>query len=296
MINTFFTKLGLTKNEQDIYLYLLENGNSIASMIAKRLGIKRVTVYAALETLTKKNLINSFQKNNVFYFEAVSPDEIVSICNRQVEKDLELKRQAVSAMTELKKLENKQVQSVFEIKGKVKYYQGLDAVKKLINETLEEGPKEQLCFGLNKYHTEHLWDDWKAYTKKRASIGMNVRSIQPNIKPAKEYKKRDKDESRVTKLIPSKKFPAECELNIIGDMIAIFSSHGEEPTGMKLYNKDIARTLKSLFELGWEKAEEYDKNLDSGFRISEPDIEVLDVTPCIQKKMDKVANILKKYK
>lgn len=259
MISTFFTKLGLTKNEQDIYLYLLENGNSIASMIAKRLGIKRVTVYAALETLTKKNLVNSFQKNNVFYFEAVSPDEIVNICNRQVEKDLELKKQAEAAMAELKKLENKQVQSVFEIKGKVKYYQGLDAVKKLINETLEEGQKEQLCFGLNKYHTEHLWDDWKAYTKKRASIGMNVRSIQPDIKPAKEYKKRDNNELRVTRLIPNKKFPADCELNIIGDMIAIFSSHGEEPTGMKLYNKDIARTLKSLFELGWEKAEEYDK-------------------------------------
>jgi len=261
MINTFFKKFGLTKNEQDIYLYLLENGNSIASMIAKRLGIKRVTVYAALETLEKKNLLNSFQKNDVSYFESVSPDEILNICNRQVEKDLELKKQAEKAILELKKLENKQIKPVFEVQGKIKYYQGLDAVKKLINETLDEGPKEQLCFGLNKYHADHLWDDWKVYTKKRASIGMNVRSLQPDTKPAKEYKKRDKDELRVTKLIPNKKFPAECELNIIGDMIAIFSSHGEEPTGMKLYNKDIARTFKSLFELGWEKADEYDKKI-----------------------------------
>lgn len=259
MINTFFKKFGLTKNEQDIYLYLLENSNSIASMIGKRLGIKRVTVYAALGTLEKRNLVNTFQRNNVSYFEAVSPEEIVNICNRRVEKDLELKKHAEKAMLELKRMESKQIKPVFEVKGKIKYYQGLDAVKKLINETLEEGQKEQLCFGLNKYHTEHLWDDWKAYTKKRASIGMNVRSIQPDIKPAKEYKKRDKDELRVTKLIPNKKFPADCELNIIGDMIAIFSSHGEEPTGMKLYNKDIARTLKSLFELGWEKAGEYDK-------------------------------------
>lgn len=253
MISTFFTKFGLTKNEQDIYLYLLENGNSLAGIIAKRLGIKRVTVYASLETLSKKNLINSFQKNSVSYFEAVSPEEIVNICNLQIEKDLELKKQAEKTLLELKKIENKQIQPVFEIKGKIKYYQGIEAVKKLINETLDEGDKEQLCFGLNKYHTDHLWDDWKIYTKKRASIGMNVRSLQPDTKAAKEYKKRDNLELRITRLVPYKKFPANCELNIIGDMIAIFSSHGEEPTGMKMYNREIAQTLKSLFELAWER-------------------------------------------
>jgi len=259
MLSNFFTKFGLTKNEQDIYLFLLENGSSIASIVGKRLDIKRVTVYAALETLNKKGLINSYQKNNVTYFEAISPEEIVEICERKIEKDLELKKQAERALTELKSIENKRVKPVFEIKGKIKYYQGLEAVKQLINETLKEGPKEQLCFGLNQYHTENLWDDWKDYTKRRAAIGMHVRSIQPDTKAAKAYKKRDKEELRVTKLIPNKKFPAVCELNIIGDMIAIFTSHGDEPSGMKMYNKDMAQVLKSLFELAWEKADEYDK-------------------------------------
>jgi len=72
--------------------YLLENGASIASMIAKRLGIKRVTVYAALDTLNKKQLISSFQKNNVTYFESVSPEEIVNICHKKITEDMELER------------------------------------------------------------------------------------------------------------------------------------------------------------------------------------------------------------
>ena len=258
MLNTFLTKFGLTKNEQDIYLYLLENGSSIASMIAKRLGIKRVTAYAALETLNKKQLVNLFQKNNVTYFESVSPEEIVNICHKKITEDLELEEQAKTVLVELKKLESKQSTAVLEVKGKIKYYQGLEAVKQLINETLNEGEVEQLCFGLNKYHTENLWDDWKYYTKKRAKAGMNVRSIQPDTKAAKEYKKRDKEELRKTRLIPNKKFPASCELNVIGDMIAIFTAHGDEPTGMKLYNKDMAQVLRSLFELAWEKAKEYD--------------------------------------
>lgn len=260
MISVFFEKFGLTKNEQDIYLFLLERGNTIASVIGKRLGIKRVTVYAALETLKKKGLVDTFQKNNVNYFEAVSPEEIVEICERKVERDLELKKQAERVLADLKKRQNKRDQSVFEVKGKMKFYQGMDALKQLIDETLEEGNKEQLCFGLNKYHTDHLWDEWKAYTKKRASIGMSVRSLQPDVKAAKAYKKRDKDELRETRLVPHKKYPANCELNIIGDMIALYTSHGDEPTGMKVYNKDMAEVLKSLFELAWERADEYSKN------------------------------------
>ena len=260
MLHTFFTKLGLTDNERSIYLFLLSHGKSIASIIGKRLNIKRVTAYSSLESLNKKGLINSFQKNGVTYFEAMSPEEIVNICKDKSEAALTLEKQAKTILTTLKAMESASTQPVLEVRGKIKYYQGLESVKQLIEETLEEGRKEQLCFGLNKYHTDHLWDEWKDYTKKRASIGMNVRSIQPNVKAAKDYKKRDGDELRETRLVPNKKFPANCELNIIGDMVAIFTAHGDEPAGAKIYNKDMAEVLKSLFELAWEKADEYDKD------------------------------------
>lgn len=257
--DTFFYKFGLTNNEKNIYLFLLSNGPVIASVIGKRTGIKRVTVYASLDSLIKKGLILSFEKNKVNYFEAVNPNEIFSICKQKTEDALKLQREAQDILPALKNIEKKGKSSIIELGGKIKYYQGLDAVKKLIYETLEEGPKEQLCFGLNKYHTEHLWDEWKKYTKRRTAVGMNVRSIQPDIKAAKNYKKRDKNEMRETRLIPHKKFPAECELNIIGDMIALFTSHGAEPTGAKIYNKNMAQVLRSLFEVAWERAREYDK-------------------------------------
>lgn len=261
-IDTFFYKFGLTNNEKNIYLFLLGNGPVIASMIGKRTGIKRVTVYASLDSLAKKSLVISFEKNKVNYFEAVHPEEILSICKEQTEDALSLQKEAQNVLHALRQVEKNKIAPIIEMGGKIKYYQGLDAVKKLIYETLEEGNKEQLCFGLNRYHTEHLWDEWKKYTKRRASVGMNVRSIQPDTKAAKDYKKRDKDELRETHLIPNKKFPAECELNIIGDMIAIFTSHGKEPTGTKIYNKNMAQVLRNLFELAWEKAGEYDEKID----------------------------------
>ncbi|MBU0577831.1 hypothetical protein KJ742_05210 [Patescibacteria group bacterium] len=267
-IDTFFYKFGLTNNEKNIYLFLLGNGPVIASVIGKRANIKRVTVYASLDSLAKKGLVISFEKNKVNYFEAVHPEEILSICKEQTEEALNLQNEAKKVLSALKQVEKNRIAPIIEVGGKIKYYQGLDAVKKLIYETLEEGAKEQLCIGLNRYHTQHLWDEWKKYTKRRKSVGMNVRSIQPDTKAARAYKKRDENELRVTRLVPDKKFPTKCELNIIGDMIALFTSHGNEPSGAKIYNKDMAQVLRSLFELAWEKSKEYDEKITKGAKKS----------------------------
>lgn len=263
MIDTFFQKFGLTINEKNVYLFLLKHGYGIASLIAKRLNIKRVTAYAIIVALEKKELITSFKKNNITYFEAVSPRKLVQICYDSVAKSVELQNEAKSIMPALEKLTRDQIMPIIDIKGKIKYYEGLEAVKNLIDETLTEGPKEQLCFGLNEYHVQHMGNEWKKYTKTRVNLGMKVRSIQPDTREAREYKKRDINELRITKLVPNKKYPTHCELNIIGDMIALFTAYGEEPSGMKIYHKEMAQALRNLFELAWEKAEIYDQIIGS---------------------------------
>ena len=93
---------------------------------------------------------------------------------------------------------------------------------------------------------------------------MKVRSIQPDTPSAKEYKKRDAEELRITRLVPNEKYPSHCELNIIGDMIALFTAYGEKPSGMKIYHKEMAQALRNLFELAWEKAEMYDNKINAG--------------------------------
>lgn len=259
MLSVFFRKFGLTNNEQAIYLFLLGHGYSMTSMIGKRLNIKRVTAYAALESLERKNLVTSFKKNNINYFEAVSSEKILHLCAEKITNDMMLKKEAEAILPALKKLEQTQMMPILEVKGKIKYYQGIEAVKDLIDETIEENSREQLCFGLNQYHINNPDDYWRQYTKKRVSAGMHVKSIQPDTKAALRYQGRDKDELRITRLVPQKKFPANCELNVIGDMIALFTVHNHEPTGTKIYNKEMAQVLHSLFALAWERAEEYDK-------------------------------------
>jgi len=264
-MHTFFSQLGLTKNEEEIYLFLLEYGATIASIVAKRLNLNRVTAYASLRSLKKKMLVTSFEKNDVTYFEAAEPEEIVQVCKEKVALQTNLEREAKSLLPQLKQIQDKQAKPVLEVKGELKYYQGIEAVTALVAETLEENEPEQLCFGLNTYHTGSKDDTWKSYTKLRVDKGMHVRSIQPDIPAAKEYKSRDAEELRDTLLVPHERFPANCELNIIGDMIALFVTHGDKPAGMKIYHKDMARVLKSLFELASIGAKTFERgNAEKG--------------------------------
>jgi sugar-specific transcriptional regulator TrmB len=256
----FFDRLGLTKNEREIYLFLLEHGHTIASIIGKRLGMNRVTAYASLRSLKAKDLISSFQKNKVTYFEAASPEDLISLCQKRVAEEKTMEQEARDMLPQLQSIQTKGHAPILEVKGDMKYYQGLEAVKHLVNETVEEREEEQLCFGLSSLHIKDMEDEWRKYTKKRVDNNMFVRSIQPDIPEAKKYKGRDEAELRKTHLVPHKKFSAECELNICGDMIALFVTHGDKPSGMKIYHRDMAKMLRSLFELAWEKAEEYDKD------------------------------------
>jgi sugar-specific transcriptional regulator TrmB len=266
MIEAFLQSLGLTDNETRVYLYLLSHGESIASIIAKRLELKRATVYQILESLESKDLITQFAKNNVAHFDSVDPDDLVRICEQRVNQMQRLKARAEVLKGEMQKLRERGRMPTMEIRGKIKYYQGLEAVTELIEETLHEKSKEQLCFGLNSYHTELAGNDWSEYTARRVRKGMQVKSIQPDTDAAIAYQGRDDRELRETRLVPKEKFPGKCEINVIGNMVAMFSAGSHDPVGMKMYNKDLAEALRSLFQLAWERADFYDRKKKSGDR------------------------------
>lgn len=52
------TKLGFTEREAKVYLILLRNGPALASTLAIRTGLKRVSIYSLLETLCSRGVIS----------------------------------------------------------------------------------------------------------------------------------------------------------------------------------------------------------------------------------------------
>lgn len=57
MFNENLTQLGLSEKEALLYLTLLRNGPSPVSLLAKRIGLKRVSLYPVLEALELRGLL-----------------------------------------------------------------------------------------------------------------------------------------------------------------------------------------------------------------------------------------------
>jgi hypothetical protein len=83
---------GLSEKEAKIYLVTLELGSAPASTIGRRAGIKRVTAYALLQDLQRKQVIQSIEKGGW---------PISSYCPELLAKKLEDKTAIKSALPAL---------------------------------------------------------------------------------------------------------------------------------------------------------------------------------------------------
>ncbi len=68
---------GLSPQEARVYLANLELGAVPVSMIARKLGENRVTVYSTIQGLVKKQLIFEVNKNKVMHYTALSPQKLL---------------------------------------------------------------------------------------------------------------------------------------------------------------------------------------------------------------------------
>jgi sugar-specific transcriptional regulator TrmB len=258
-MNEIFERLKCSPTQAKLYLFLLELGPTIASMLAKRAGIKRVTVYGALEGLVQKGLVETFNKNNVSYYQASSPEVITNLLDHQLDEEQQFNQRAHKKILELKKLKQKSDKQIIEVKGVIRYYEGREAVETLIQENLKLPNKTQYCIGMSGYYTLKYGNEWNRYIQTRVKNGMKVMSIQADTKENQDYKDRDKKELRETHLIPAQLCPDHAELNIIGDRILLYTDEENEAVGIKIAHRKLANVLKKLFLLAWENAADIEK-------------------------------------
>ncbi len=65
--------IGLSTKEALVYMMLLRRGCSPVSTLAKRLNMKRVSIYAVLESLMQKGYVNYEKKETCRYYYANDP-------------------------------------------------------------------------------------------------------------------------------------------------------------------------------------------------------------------------------
>jgi sugar-specific transcriptional regulator TrmB len=248
-IEQVLTDLGLIDKEPEVYLALLKTpGVQPASVIAKKTDLNRTTVYKTLVKLTKMGLATKTMQHGIICFFAEKPDKRLEdmLLNKKKHLDF-LSDSLISVLPDIKNMQKQEM-----MMPKMRYYEGIEGVKRVYRDTLIEG-KTIYAFE----NVDHMADDVKnyifnEYIPKRIDEGIFANTIVPKSKANVNFGKTDKESLRETKVISKESFPMEIEINIYDKKTAFFSYKQEDMFGVILESQAIANSMRAIFDLCWK--------------------------------------------
>ncbi len=246
------TKLGLSEKEAKIYKAALESGPETVQKIARKAEITRTSAYLHLKSLMKKGLINNNVRDKKTYFYAEPPENLLTLVDLRKKETLELS-------SELQKL-LPQLRSLFETneeRPRVHFFEGKTGLEDMINDFMKA-----------KFASAEEFvplDEAYAFSPPRKGdhrqkIDRKFRKIPRRIiytsksEPVLETKKG----LRERRFLPKEKFPFAGSVTIYGNKVALIN-HKTTVSGVIIENKEIAETLRTMFNLAWETTEKYQK-------------------------------------
>lgn len=250
MLEIDLQKLGLNEKEVKIYLASLELGYATAQDIAKKSGINRATTYFIIDGLIKKGLITQIEKNKKTYFAAEDPKGLSVIIENKIKEAEETKNVFNDILPHLESIYNLAAE-----KPIIRYYEGIEGLKAMRVEFLKTTGKEVVGFTaidpLMKYFPKHE----EEHTLKRVQKGIKSRVIYTSGKgpvPAATNLKL----LREARYVPPEKFNFTSDISVYENRVSLTFLR-EKLGGVIIESKELADTMRAIFELSWEGAEKY---------------------------------------
>lgn len=238
-----FESLGLTETEGKIYMALLELGGGYVSTVARRAKLPRVNCYYTIEKLHQQGLVGVIRKGNVHYYTAEPPQKLVNILEEKSEY-------AKKILPELLSITN-----ALALKPKIKYYEGMEGIKNIFEDTLT-AKKELVGYSNLKGVAELIPDYIPEYAMKKIEKRIKTRIICPSSPEAFEYTKKYYPKGYPQELmeilfVNPKEFWFEHEILIYDDKVAVISLNPEESIGMIFESPVYAKSQTAIFNLAW---------------------------------------------
>jgi sugar-specific transcriptional regulator TrmB len=244
MQNTKLTKiltdLGLSEHEALVYLANISLGPTTILKIAQAAEIKRTTVYAVIESLKTKGLINVQIKGFKKLFAPENPEKLETILENR-------KNLLNKAMPDFSAL--------FNLKGTesaIKYYEGLEGIKTVYESLLKDvRPHDDYLIISNQQDWYQIDPEYFLdFIERRAKLPIKIRFLTQEGPISREHKKLEKNFNEHIKFLP-KETSLNTNLVIIPKKVVI---HQLTPPimAMVIENQSVVRMHKELFEIIWK--------------------------------------------
>lgn len=240
--------VGLSEKESAVYIAALELGPSVVQDVAKKAGVNRATTYVCIESLAARGLISTFIKGKKRFFAAESPDRLLSLVRLQRRELEEKEREIESTIPKLLALFNSDGE-----KPQIRYMEGPQGVR-AVREIFENLKGEFIqIVPLDEVERVHeLIDGRGDHLKELKDKGATYRVLAVMENP--DMNKIPDVPGGEVRVVSSEKFPIHGEIVVRGNHVIMYS-YKSALLALVITSKEVADTIRALFELAWQGTE-----------------------------------------
>lgn len=239
-IDQTLVQIGLQETEVRFYLAALELGQASVRDIASKAGISRTNAYDVFSRLLEQGLVTQVAgaSSKTMLVAAEPPDQLIELLDAR-------RRKLDVLLPELHSLHNRA-----SGKPRVRYYQGLDGIKHVLDDTLTVRDKNLLGILSMRDLFEVPGRAWMDdFVRRRIEAGVFLRVIRSPVKDIANVWPRSTDDLRDVRFA-SPDFVFTMTSYIYDNKVAVISSRREN-FAMTIESEEFAMMQRNLFDVLW---------------------------------------------
>lgn len=242
-------QVGLTYNEAEIYLYLLQVGTRFGANIHPDLKMDKSSCYRALNNLTEKNLIYAVGEERNRQFTANPPDHVEALVRLEEKKLLQTKKSLNEFQTLIKRYtkERYQDKNITIITNEAGHRQYMEARLKCESKLIRELGGRTTAATYVPDYDEYMTD----YISRRVKEGIFLRQLTPYGEIDDKWEKTSQELNKEARELP-KNFSADASFSVWDSSIYLASKEKGEQIGVMINDQLIANLMNSMFNYIWD--------------------------------------------
>jgi sugar-specific transcriptional regulator TrmB len=243
-MNQELEKLGLSKNESSIYLFLLKKGSTTTGSIIKETGIANSRVYESINTLINKGLVTYNIQKDGKHFQAADPKKFLDLEEERQDKI----KQILPSLIKIQSLNQPETTSAV--------YEGFEGFKTAFKKIIEDCPEGEtihiLGFSEQTFATSSLRTFVSNMNLKSAAKKHKLKILLDHS--AKKTLGKDREKEKYTEVIYMPEgYISPAAIDVFQDQVYIFLWE-EKPFVFVIKNEKIAESFKQYFNFLWKMA------------------------------------------
>lgn len=235
-------RIGFSDHEAKVYLALLGEGLSTAGVIIKKTSLHRNIVYETLDKLSAKRLVSESDQRGVKHFRVVDLDRII----KEKENQLDLAKNLVLNLSEIKKSENVEIQTY-------EGYEGFQTALLGAVNYIQEGHSNLVMGAGGENFYKAMGKELKRYERIRVQRKISSKIIGNEIQ-RQEFLQ---GETPTRQMLEIRYLPENFSTpmgTVIFDDKVLLQIYSNPPAVVEIRSREVSKSYKNYFGILWKMA------------------------------------------